>query len=476
MSQPSMSRMTPVERAALASVYAARRWQVLRLAVPGLLIYTLVLVPVSSVALAASTLLQMLLSGALFGVALWATATRRVELAAQLALVGTFLTSVIITINTGPIDGTLQSGTLVALTAFLLPIILAGILASPRVVVVVTGASFAFSALLLAVTPLSANAQATLHLRVNALLVIVPLLAQMGAGFLSFAGTYGFRRMQRDLADVRLAYAREKETEQLREQFIASVNHELRNPIMAVQHYLVMAQTLGSQGKLEEQQRMLQSGTEVAERLTKLVQSILEIRRLHTVTDLDLKPIALAPLAWQAARMLALLSPGNRQLVQVQIPNDLAVLAETEHLQEVLGNLLANAAKYSPPNSPITIAARPLSLREAQVLRPGRLPAEKLGFVEITVRDQGMGIPPDKALIIFEPFVRLSRDEGSPVIGSGLGLAICRANVQAMHGDIWVESAGIPGEGSTFHIVLPRAADQPPPTRRLDGKGAEHGA
>src|SRR5579883_3387513 len=127
MSQPSMSRMTPVERAALASVYAARRWQVLRLAVPGLLIYTLVLVPVSSVALAASTLLQMLLSGALFGVALWATATRRVELAAQLALVGTFLTSVIITINTGPIDGTLQSGTLVALTAFLLPIILAGI-------------------------------------------------------------------------------------------------------------------------------------------------------------------------------------------------------------------------------------------------------------------------------------------------------------------------------------------------------------
>jgi signal transduction histidine kinase len=73
------------------------------------------------------------------------------------------------------------------------------------------------------------------------------------------------------------------------------------------------------------------------------------------------------------------------------------------------------------------------------------------------VRDYGLGVPPDQQQRLFERFVRLERDMNSPVRGAGLGLDITKCLVEAMNGRVWVESSGIPGEGSTFSFTLQRA-------------------
>ena len=79
-------------------------------------------------------------------------------------------------------------------------------------------------------------------------------------------------------------------------------------------------------------------------------------------------------------------------------------------------------------------------------------------MAEIAVRDYGPGIPPAQIPLLFERFVRLERDIGSPIVGTGLGLALCRAAIEAMGGEIWIERTGVAGEGTTVKFVLPLAA------------------
>jgi signal transduction histidine kinase len=78
-------------------------------------------------------------------------------------------------------------------------------------------------------------------------------------------------------------------------------------------------------------------------------------------------------------------------------------------------------------------------------------------MVHITVRDHGLGIPPDQIPLLFNRFVRLPRDLASNVVGNGLGLYLCAVFAQAMKGRIWAESTGADGEGSTFFVSLPLA-------------------
>ncbi len=84
--------------------------------------------------------------------------------------------------------------------------------------------------------------------------------------------------------------------------------------------------------------------------------------------------------------------------------------------------------------------------------------AQRRQLVEITVKDQGLGIPPEQIPLLFRRFVRLPRDIASTVRGTGLGLHLCKVFTEAMGGQIWVESTSVPGEGSTFHLRLPAPA------------------
>src|SRR5205085_11814436 len=132
----------------------------------------------------------------------------------------------------------------------------------------------------------------------------------------------------------------------------------------------------------------------------------------------------------------------DQRAIQIFIPDQLHVRADAGRLRQVLLNLSSNALKYSPAGTPIAYYAR---------LAPNRSSAV------ISIADKGPGIPPEAQAQIFQRFNRLERDLNSSTRGSGLGLYISRRLIEAMNGNIWVESSGIPGAGSTFNIQLPLA-------------------
>jgi signal transduction histidine kinase len=119
------------------------------------------------------------------------------------------------------------------------------------------------------------------------------------------------------------------------------------------------------------------------------------------------------------------------------------VRADPARLRQVLLNLTVNDLKYSYVGTPITFSARTV--------------LDQIPSAIISVMDKGKGIKPQDQAQLFQRFVRLESDLNSAVRGSGLGLYISRRLIEAMVGKIWIESTGINGAGSTFHIQLPLA-------------------
>ena len=265
----------------------------------------------------------------------------------------------------------------------------------------------------------------------------------------------------RDLVDARIATERAEQLDALKDQFITSVNHELRTPLMTMKSYLALLTDPGIQAPEEKRRDMLTRANRSCENLVYLVQGILDTRRIdQEASNFTPEPINLLA-ATQAALTLIdprEADPASRQIA-LNVPNHLTVWGEQVRVQQILTNLITNAIKYSPAGTPVSVQARIVSERAHRLL------ADKSGarqLVEITVQDWGLGIPLEQQGLLFRRFVRLPRDIASTVRGTGLGLYLCRVFAEAMGGSIWIESSGLPGEGSTFYVRLPTQPDALP--------------
>ncbi|MCX6068150.1 MAG: HAMP domain-containing sensor histidine kinase [Chloroflexi bacterium] len=229
-----------------------------------------------------------------------------------------------------------------------------------------------------------------------------------------------------------------QQLDKMKSEFVSLVSHELRAPLttlnggleLALQH----ADTLPPLAR-----RTLETMVGESARLTKLVQTILDVSRLEAgKLEVNIGPVALRPLMEQAAEVV-LVSSG-RPLVW-DLGHDLPpVLADEVHLEEIVRNLMRNADKYSPPATPIHLSAR---------LDGGK--------IRISIKDHGLGVPKDYQQYIFERFGRGQSGESAPP-GWGLGLYFARKLAQAQHGSIGVISPAWPevdAPGSEFYLVLP---------------------
>jgi two-component system, OmpR family, sensor histidine kinase KdpD len=232
------------------------------------------------------------------------------------------------------------------------------------------------------------------------------------------------------------------ETERLRNSLLAALSHDLRTPLTAL---IGMSETLslalarvGSPLHPEAQ-----AITEQALRTSQLVSNLLDMARLQSGTvTLKRDWQSLEELAGSAIRSIA--SALKMHPVRVELPEDLPLLfGDGVLLERVLVNLFENAAKYTPPGTPITLSAR--------------LDGEQ---IQISVTDDGPGLPgagpglpPGDAENLFRKFSRGEKESSAP--GVGLGLAICRAIVQAHGGTISASNRASPAHGAVFQWSLP---------------------
>jgi signal transduction histidine kinase len=343
------------------------------------------------------------------------------------------------------------SSSFLLLFALPLVVVIAGILGNVRFLITVTTVLALGGCAVLVV-----NRQTFLLILLYEIVLILP-------GALMVVFQQGYQQTLRDLGDVRAAYERASALDDLKNQFIVNVNHELRNPVMAMMGHLDVLDMSVASAPRERLQRATQGAMRAAENLRTLLASILDASRLEqNPGDFTPERVSLVE-AIEAAIQLLDPKEGNlyERELRVKAPRSLSIWGEPVRLQQILTNLLSNALKYSAPGTPIEVTARVIiESAPASSRRRRAAPGTGRKLVEITVRDWGLGIRPEQIPLLFQRFVRLPRDLASNVVGNGLGLYVCRICAEAMGGRIWVESSGVEGEGATFHLCL----QVPPPT------------
>ncbi|PYK58898.1 MAG: PAS domain-containing sensor histidine kinase [Verrucomicrobia bacterium] len=228
-----------------------------------------------------------------------------------------------------------------------------------------------------------------------------------------------------------------KQLENTRQEFVANVSHELRTPLSMIKGYV---ETLinGAKDDPNVATRFLKTIEKHADRLTYLIDDLLTISRLESgQIVLNLQKVELRSVAEDVMEDLQSRAGYKKVNLENQVPDDVVVRADADRVQQVIFNLVDNAIKYGRPEGRVWINAR---LADGQ-------------FAEVSVRDNGPGIPPDSIDRVFERFYRADKARSREQGGTGLGLSIVKHIVQSHGGEVRVESEL--GQGTTFFFTLP---------------------
>lgn len=227
----------------------------------------------------------------------------------------------------------------------------------------------------------------------------------------------------------------ERRVEAIRRDFVANVSHELKTPIGALN---LLAEAVGeARDEPEAVERFSARMQTESERLTRLVQQIIDLSRLQNDTlSTDATTVKVGELVAEACEHSATEAEGKHIRLLTSVQPELLVQGDRAQLHAAVSNLVENAVTYSPEGSRVAVTAE-----------------EYEGDVRISVTDHGVGIPESELDRIFERFYRVDPARARTSGGTGLGLSIVK-HVAASNGgtvEVWSE----PGSGSTFTLVLP---------------------
>ncbi len=237
--------------------------------------------------------------------------------------------------------------------------------------------------------------------------------------------------------------------------FISIAAHELKTPLTLIEGYAAMLQESVAASANPEIDVLLKGVSAGIARMQRIVKDLIDVSVIdNNLLSLNFQPVQLRQLLSQLRAALGTVLGERQQVLRVEdFPGcDAWIYADPERLHQAFRNLLENAIKYTPDFGLITVSGRTLP-----------------GFIEVTVKDSGIGISPENQTLIFEKHVVSDADLHSSSHskfkggGAGLGLAITRGIIQAHGGTIWAESEGYDEAklpGSTFHVLIP-ARTQP---------------
>ncbi|MBS1990608.1 MAG: PAS domain-containing protein [Cyanobacteria bacterium SZAS LIN-3] len=234
--------------------------------------------------------------------------------------------------------------------------------------------------------------------------------------------------------------------EQLRQDVVAMVTHDLRTPLMTVEICLDMLETLFSKNPAltanpqDKSLKHLAGAKRSCNRMMLLIGDLIDIEKIKSgMMAINLQPVSAAEIFEQVMEESAALATETGVLLKIK-PTKSVVMADRQMLHRVLINLVSNAIKFTPKGGSITLSAHNSGTT-----------------VTFSVRDEGSGIPPEMLKKVFDRFQQAANQTSRSRGGSGLGLTICQAIVHLHRGQIWVESTE--GEGSQFFFTLPKGQD-----------------
>ena len=267
----------------------------------------------------------------------------------------------------------------------------------------------------------------------RAILTLVPILSILLAAALSY---FGWRQIVRASADLERALAISEDANRLKDNFLATVSHELRNPLNTI---LLRCHLLAEEELLSEKARLsVRSMERAAKAQAQLIEDLLDISRIETGRlRLDVQTTDLVDVVQSAVEAMRVAADAKSiDLVETIDPQVTPIAGDPHRLQQVVWNLVSNAVKFTPKGGRIQVRLERIN-----------------SHVEIVVADNGKGIEPASLPLVFDRFWQAPGADRFEV-GVGLGLSIARQLVTMHGGTIVAQSDGL-GKGATFTVRLP---------------------
>jgi signal transduction histidine kinase len=251
------------------------------------------------------------------------------------------------------------------------------------------------------------------------------------------AALYALEQQRAELYELeKQARAQAEDANRTKIRFMGMISHEMGGPLASMK--MLAESMMSNKATLEKAQQVLRIIKDEADRLYDLVSQLLDLSRMQSSSlILQRDSNQLRDVLASVQLQLGTMAPDHHLVFD--LPSDLPpVWIDPRRIKQVIFNLVSNAAKFSPPQTPITLRA---FVRDK--------------VVQVEVSDQGIGIPADKHTFVFEPFQQL---EGlNQAKGTGLGLAVCKGIIEAHGGEMWI--ARDTPLGATLCFTLPIAED-----------------
>jgi two-component system sensor histidine kinase KdpD len=246
---------------------------------------------------------------------------------------------------------------------------------------------------------------------------------------------------QRVLEQEKRARREAERANELRLRFLGMISHELRTPLQAIKGFATTLLAQDVEWDADQQRDFLQTIDTEADKLTDMIEQLLDLSRIESGT-LRIEPQAQSIEAICSAARHQLDALTSAHVLNIEVADNLPLVrADAQRIEQVLINLVSNAAKYSPEGTPITVTIR-----------------QEDNLVHVSVSDEGVGIAPEDRPVVFEAFRRGSDGQSRLTKGAGLGLAICKGIVEAHGGRIWIEDrAGAGTAGTVVSFTLSMA-------------------
>ena len=230
-----------------------------------------------------------------------------------------------------------------------------------------------------------------------------------------------------------------KHLEQMKNDFVNTVSHDLKNPIAVISTTSEMLLRTSADARSRERYQRI---WETSLYMNELVNDLLDLGKIEAGLDAPNERVELAAVVEDAVKTILSQAEAKRLALSVEVPAGLWVMAAPARLKQAFVNLVGNAVKYTPEGGAVEVRG---------AASPAAKPDDSTVLVRVT--DTGIGIPAQDLSYVFDKFYRVRNKSTSGIPGTGLGLAIVKGIVEQHRGRIWVESNE--GTGSTFFLELP---------------------